>query len=384
MTTEWPLVRLGDLVSQSVDRHLVEAGRLYPNVGIYGFGRGVFEKPPIDGGTFGAQHLYRLRAGQFIYSRLKAFEGAYGLVPDCADGAFVTNEFPCFKINTDLITPRFLFWYFRRPIVWKQLARYSTGVGARRERLHPAAFLRETIPLPPIRDQQRIVEAVDAIVQRAEAASRLREEIRSDCESLSQSTFLRSIQDARYFSLAEVAPIVRRPVTIQDEGEYPELGVRSFGKGTFHKPTLVGASLQWQKLFRVQVGDLLISNIKAWEGAIAVASPADHDRVGSHRYITCVPREGLATAEFLCFYLLTPEGLEQVQAASPGSADRNRTLAMKRLEQIRVPVPDIGRQQAFSALQRKIGAIRQAQTDNQPELDALLPAILDKAFRGEL
>jgi type I restriction enzyme S subunit len=57
---------------------------------------------------------------------------------------------------------------------------------------------------------------------------------------------------------------------------YPEFGARSFGKGLFHKPTLSGADLDWQKLFRVHAGDLVISNIIAWEGAIAVAGEVDH------------------------------------------------------------------------------------------------------------
>jgi type I restriction enzyme S subunit len=184
--------------------------------------------------------------------------------------------------------------------------------------------------------------------------------------------------------MSAVAPIVRRPVEIEMDGEYPELGVRSFGKGVFHKPTLIGAELDWQKLYRIHTGDVVLSNIKAWEGAMAVAGIDDHNRIGSHRYITCVPEEGVSTAGFLCFYLLTDEGIEQVQAASPGSADRNRTLAMKRLEKIEVPIPDYGKQLWFNRLQAQTAAIAQAQADNQTEIDALLPAILDRAFKGEL
>lgn len=28
---DWPLVRLGEVLRQSIDRHPVEAGKLYPN-----------------------------------------------------------------------------------------------------------------------------------------------------------------------------------------------------------------------------------------------------------------------------------------------------------------------------------------------------------------
>lgn len=164
----------------------------------------------------------------------------------------------------------------------------------------------------------------------------------------------------------------------------PNMGVRSFGKGVFHKPRLQGAELDWQKLYRIHAGDLIISNIKTWEGAISEAHKSDHGRVGSHRHITCVPKESALTAHFICFYLLTREGLEQIGYASPGSADRNRTPAMRRLEAIQVPVPKIEKQQDFSNLISKVAVIRQAHAESQTELDALLPAILDKAFKREL
>lgn len=76
--------------------------------------------------------------------------------------------------------------------------------------------------------------------------------------------------------------------------------------------------------------------------------------------------------------------MEQVQEDSPGGAGRNRTLGLTKLEQSRVPVPGLARQQEFSTLQAKVAALRRAHADNQPELDALLPAVLDKAFKGEL
>jgi type I restriction enzyme, S subunit len=36
----------------------------------------------------------------------------------------------------------------------------------------------------------------------------------------------------------DVAPPVRRPVMLSFDASYPELGIRSFFKGTFHKPHL--------------------------------------------------------------------------------------------------------------------------------------------------
>ncbi len=93
---------------------------------------------------------------------------------------------------------------------------------------------------------------------------------------------------------------------------------------------------------------------------------------------------GVATARFICFFLLTPEGLHQVGEASPGSADRNRTTSAKAVLEIPVPVPSHEQQLWFGKLYDKVEAIRKFQAETTTRREAMLPAILDGAFRGEL
>ena len=45
---------------------------------------------------------------------------------------------------------------------------------------------------------------------------------------------------------------------------------------------------------------------------------------------------------------------------------------------------DRGKEDLLNRLQQKAAAIQRAQAGNQTELDTLLPAILDRAFEGEL
>ena len=184
--------------------------------------------------------------------------------------------------------------------------------------------------------------------------------------------------------MKDVAPLVRRSVNIKHEEEYYELGIRSFGKGTFHKPPISGIALGTKRIFQIMPGDLLFNIVFAWEGAVAVAKPKDAGRVGSHRFLTCLPKNGLATSTFLCFHFLTEQGLQQLGEASPGGAGRNRTLGLKALEEIIVPVPPLKKQIWFDGLQSRADAIKQLKEEAAAELDALLPSVLDKAFRGEL
>lgn len=181
-----------------------------------------------------------------------------------------------------------------------------------------------------------------------------------------------------------VAPLVRRPVNVEAEGQYPELGIRSFGKGTFHKPSVHGMGVGTKKLYRIEPGDIVFNNVFAWEGAVAVARAEDAGRVGSHRFITCVPLPETVTAMFLRFFFLTKEGIARLGEASPGGAGRNRTLGLQALGKIRVPVIPFRKQVWFDDLQSRMDEVKEAHTSSDPEFDALLPSILDKAFKGEL
>ena len=71
--SQWPRTRLSELVRPADELVPVRDGHSYPNFGIYSFGRGLFGKPPIDGSQTSATALRRVRAGNFIYSRLFAF-----------------------------------------------------------------------------------------------------------------------------------------------------------------------------------------------------------------------------------------------------------------------------------------------------------------------
>lgn len=169
--------------------------------------------------------------------------------------------------------------------------------------------------------------------------------------------------------LGDIAPICRRPAEVDINASYPELGIRSFGRGTFHKPPLAGIDIGAKKLYEIHPGDLVFSNVFAWEGAVAVATASDAGRFGSHRFIACAVDPNRADAKFVCSYLTaSPEGLEQLQRASPGGAGRNRTLGLEKLVEIKVPVPPLAEQQAIVArLDALADKVRQLST----HLDAI-------------
>jgi type I restriction enzyme, S subunit len=371
---------LGDILIPSRDAIQVEPEQAYPNIGIYSYARGVFAKAPIEGAATSASTLYRVRADQFIYSRLFAFEGAYAVVPAEFDGHFVSNEFPCFDCNPTKIHPGYLNWLFKRRRVWRDLAADSKGMGHRRQRVHPDRLLAYKVTLPQVSEQRRVAAKLDAVAAQIELLRRSTDVARAELNATLSSAFRKVIAGAPMVSMGDIAPLVRRPVVIDPDGSYPELGVRSFGKGTFRKPSLSGIEIGTKRLFEIHEGDLLFNIVFAWEGAVALASAADHGRVGSHRFLTCVPDPQRATSSFLLYYFLTPEGTQRLGAASPGGAGRNRTLGLKGLESIVVPAPSMDAQRWFDELQQKAAGVDFGRSDVARELDGLIPALLHQIF----
>jgi type I restriction enzyme S subunit len=244
--------------------------------------------------------------------------------------------------------------------------------------------LRITIPLPPLDEQRRIVARVEQLAAKIEEVRDLRRQVGVDVSGLLHSAYARVIKGADLCRMRDIAPLLRRPVQVDVSTAYRELGIRSFGNGIFHKPPVQGVALGTKRIYRIEPGDLLFNIVFAWEGAVAVAGSEDRDRVGSHRFLTCVPREGNTTSAFLRFHFLTPAGLDQLGQASPGGAGRNRTLGVEALANITAPVPPIEKQLWFDGLQARADALKRLQADTAAKLDALLPSVLDRAFKGDL
>lgn len=149
--------------------------------------------------------------------------------------------------------------------------------------------------------------------------------------------------------VGDVLSLERRSVVVEPDEYYEEIGIRSFGRGIFHKDPVSGAALGRKRIFRIEPGDLVISNVFAWEGAIAKASDAEAGKVGSHRFMTFVPRDERIDPAWAAWFFQSEPGLELIRRASPGSAGRNRTLAIKRFEALEIPLPSIEEQRRIAS-----------------------------------
>lgn len=352
----------------------------YIELGVRSFHRGTFHRRAMLGADFTWQGLYEVRAGDLVFSNIMAWEGAVAMAMPEDDGCVGNHRMLTCECDREVIRPEYLAHYFKTPEGMFALVSASTGTVARNRTLTAGSLARIEVPVPPVGLQDALVRHFADLADKTRQVNEHLDAIERDADRLLAVRFRDAIADAPLRPMADVAPLVRREITIELEGSYPELGIRSFGKGTFQKPPLTGADVGTKRLFSIEPGDLLFSNVFAWEGAIAIAQPMDAGRFGSHRFITCRIDPEVTSAEFLRFYFLTDTGLENIGEASPGGAGRNRTLGLEKLMAIQVPIPSRAVQRTFDALQARVAAVRARHTTIRHANDALIPATLERVF----
>src|SRR5437016_3918468 len=171
MSQSWPLVALAAVLTPVSRPEPVKPEATYSILGAHWYAGGLYTKEITTGAGIQATNLYRVEEGDFVYNRLFAWKGSFAVATKDNSGCYVSNEFPCFRPNTDRLDARFLWRYFSRSSTWNDALALSTGgTPTSRNRLKEDKFLAFKIPLPPLDQQRRIVVRIEALAAKIEEA----------------------------------------------------------------------------------------------------------------------------------------------------------------------------------------------------------------------
>ena len=183
MTRVWPLVRLGDVLLRHKDSLDIQDDEEYTRLTIRMNGQGVGVRDKAFGREIGTKRQFRVKAGQFLLSKIDARNGAFGLVPNDCDEAIVTGNFWAFDISTDRVVPRFIDLLTKTTLFVDYSIKASSGT-TNRLYLQEEKFAEQQIELPPITDQEKIVARIDTVQRQLQATDKLRSSIDQDIASL--------------------------------------------------------------------------------------------------------------------------------------------------------------------------------------------------------
>jgi type I restriction enzyme S subunit len=395
MNATWPTIPLGDVLRRSERTIPLDSETIYKEVTVRMNGKGVVERRQVKGIEIAADRRYKAKSGQFIISRIDARNGASGLVPDELNGAVVTNDFPLFDVAEDRLDAAFLGWMSKtRSFI--ELCKHASEGTTNRVRLSEDRFKALTIALPRLDEQRRIVARVEELAAKVDEARGLRS------LTVDELAALRSTQSRRVFESLQAATVPLEMVcaaiidNLHSNPIYAEGGtvpcIRSSDVG-FGVLDLANARRTDEDEYRrrtvrgeLQVDDIVLVREGGGTGKCALVLPEHRFSLGQ-RVMMLRPDRDKVLPKFFLYQLLSPIIQEDhVQPLSKGSASPHLNIGS--LRQFPFLLPSVNEQarivENLDALQAKLEAVKTLQTETAAELDAMLPAILDKALRGEL
>lgn len=177
-------------------------------------------------------------------------------------------------------------------------------------------------------------------------------------------------------ALGEVLQPASAAVSVEPEGEYPIAGIYSFGRGLIRRPTIRGSETSYATLSRLRAGQLAMSKLNAWEGALAVVPEEFEGSYVSPEYPVFEIDSDQADPAYLA-HLVTWPGLWE-RLTPRGSMVRRKRTNPSTLLATRAPLPDLGEQRRIAARLdsafMKLEAVRSARV----RTDALRTALTDR------
>jgi type I restriction enzyme S subunit len=132
-------------------------------------------------------------------------------------------------------------------------------------------------------------------------------------------------------------------------------------------------------------GDVLYSAVGATLGVPTIVN-TDEPFCFQRHIAILKPDHRKIESRFLWHMLRSRTIFDRAWSSTTGTAQP--TVALRAIRELPIPLPSLAEQREAVAyldgLQSKLGALQQLQVETAAELDALLPSILDKAFKGGL
>jgi type I restriction enzyme S subunit len=395
MSEPFPLTPLGEVVTHRKEFIRIDDLESYKRCRVQLHAQGIVLRDIVQGSEIKTKEQQICRAGEFLVAEIDAKVGGFGVVPDELDGGIVSSHYFLFTINKEKLDKKFLDYFSKTPYFREQVkAQGSTNYAA----IRPQHVLNYQIPLPPLSEQRRIVARIEELAAKIEEARGLRRKSVGELEALGRAAsreLFQSNSGRRTDVLANLTLRITKGespewqgFTYLDEGP---LFIRSenvgWGELDLSKKKHIPVEFH-QKLSRSQLkgADVLINLVGASIGRSCVV-PEDLGEANVNQAVAVItPDPERVDSHYLMHFLISVPAQDILHGGKVETARPN--ISLDDLGRLPIPLRPLEEQRRIvnhlDTLQSKVDALKKLQEETQKELEAMLPSILDKAFKGEL
>jgi type I restriction enzyme, S subunit len=392
--SSWKQTRLGEVLSARDERPSLEDLALgkFRIVSKIGFDDG---RIVLREGTETRTGMILIRPGDFVLSGINAAKGAIAIYDEKSSLPIAaTIHYGAYIPRRGRIDVHFLWWLFRSEI-FREILNDSLPGGIKTE-LKSARFLPIQVPLPPVDEQRRIVSRIHELARRMTEIHRLKEMRAAELDA-----FLSAALGDLFEGLSkgrDVQPLGSLCSLITDgphqtpryvQAGIPFVTVKNMVTGKLSFESLQYITLEnhatFSKRCKPEFGDVLYSKDGATRGRPCyVDSQKEFSIFVSVALIK--PLRQRLDGRYLC-HLLNSKWIKDLMI-SRSRGDMIPHIVLGQIKNFPVPLPPLSEQRSIVAhldhLEAKVAALKKLQSQADAEIDALMPSILSKAFRGEL
>ena len=253
--------------------------------------------------------------------------------------------------NFNYLNPSFSGYLFRGETVRRKITELAQG--STRFNLSKQGFLKLSLHLPPIQEQQKIAEILTTWDIAISASKSTLEELIKQKKWLAYNLLFNRNTDSQKQSnnlvpLSKLLDRVKNSFTPDPKKYYKQIGIRSHTKGIFYKEEVSGLSLGNKSVFHIEPNCFILNIVFAWEHAIAKTTLNEVGMIASHRFPMFKPVPEKLDLDYLLHFFKSQKGKDLLGLASPGGAGRNKTLGQSDFLKLKIPVPNIKEQKIIA------------------------------------
>lgn len=219
--------------------------------------------------------------------------------------------------------------------------------------IYPSELKKLKIPLPSLPEQEKIAQILSTWDVAIDDCKTIIENLKLRNKGLSQQLLsgkmrVKGFEEKwKVKALNELMSFTSRPIAKPTEN-YLALGLRSHGKGIFHKNDFDPATIAMETMYEVKENDLIINITFAWEHAVAIVDKKDEGGLVSHRFPTYVFKNREALPEFFRHFILQKRFKYLLELISLGGAGRNRVMSKTDFLKLEIITPKVEEQKAIA------------------------------------
>lgn len=386
----WSQVKLGNVLTYIDQLVGLDDEVEYTTITVKRRHGGLEAREKLFGSQIRTKKQFKLIPGAFIISRVQCWHQAYAIVPETIEPNMIAStNYDQFIISPD-VDKHFFWWLSYSPIFTEIVRSCAFGVVIEKMVFNRNAWLDKTISIPPLLEQRRIVARIEELVTKIEEARGLRRETVEEVKILFTSAINEIWFDQSSWNVKAIKDLVtlvsgQIDPQIEPYSNLPHINGEAIESGTCRLLSYRVAKDDGvtSGKYHFKPGSILYSKIRPY---LRKAVQVPVEGICSADVYAFESISPLLESRFFMYSLISPNFTDYANAIS--GRTRMPKLNQDQLLSFQMGYPPLSEQHRIvyylDELSVKIGKLKRLQSEISAELDALIPSVLDKAFKGEL